>query len=192
MKFAKFFALAAAVLALAACDDPQKDDEKWTEVAMKTIRAYAGDYIMVSAQFSMPIALAPDAAPGTDVIRQAEQFGWLGFQSSNDRRAWDANRIEDPSAPTRYMRVDLAVPFPDGAPGKSVYPGHCCIEASTYHVVFQVGPDGSISPDHLLRSFTQGTGGKLENIDVRIQSDRIYFEADGKYYDWSTSSWKEG
>ena len=192
-------------LVFCACEKVEPNEFEWTAYSLETINRITGTYTMLSARFSTPVDLSNNGFASKDILAQMEMQGWMGvqsvaFQDEEAKIVFEQNRVLNPWSfdGNNLTQVNFYVPYPhlqryDAEYGRSEA-GTCSVYMDSYQFHYKVDRTGEL---HLFygtdRIMTGDEGArKLEDISIRFTEDLVFFDARTSYFDWSTTSWKDG
>lgn len=196
----KIFVTILASLVLMSCQKADHDT-RWSEKSEATVAAIAGEYTMVSAQWSKLIDFSGNGIVDDNMLGQMRMFGWMGMQSvkyedeAKGKSIIYRSQVLFQKNPDALTQVNLYVPYSvrNESSGHPIKNGSCTIEVICYQFHYKVDADGQITLYNVHDFHGDSEYKKLENVEIQFIDDHcILFNADSMFYDWATSCWQEG
>lgn len=197
-----------AALALPGCGYNFKlgtpDPDLFAGAQVQTLATIVGQYTLTDAKFSQSVAISKQASPSNDLRQQLFFYGFMGIQStfvhlpgqqvldsfqSSVVLQQDANDIG---------QVNLIMPYSFNQDyiyhnfGADLPNDPCFVEMDMYQFYYTVNNSGRITINNMEEWASSNMTNPLSNITVEMRSGRISISADTSFYDYSTSSFKEG
>lgn len=197
-----------AALAMSGCGYNFKlgtpDPDLFAGAKVQTLSTIVGYYTLTEVTFSQSVAISKQASPSKDLRQQLFLYGFMGIQSTfvhlpgqQVRDSFQSSVVlnqdaNDIGQVNLYMPYSFNQDYIDNNFGADLPDDPCFVEMEMYQFYYSVNNSGRITVNNREEWASSNMTNPLSNITVEMGSGRISISADTSFYDYSTSSFKEG